>query len=270
MKIARILTLILSVGLICGCSKNTADVNLIPVETLKDGFVFINQKGEIVIKPTQKITNATFFYDGVSLVKIIDESSLTLGNPLTYINTKGEFITSKKYKEATFFREGIAWCVEENGYPTAINKKGETLFVLKNCEKAVLFNEGLAPVSFVENGIEAWGYVNTKGEIVISPIYVACDQFSEGLAPATTDESVGYGYINTKGEYVIQPQFAEAYMFNENGLAIVGIGDSDRKYGVIDKDGKYVISPQYDRIIPDGDMFIVGESGVYGWPRSRA
>lgn len=270
MKHINLLIIILATCLFCSCrQEKKADNNLIPVKTNQDGWIFINQKGETVLKPVQKIYKASFFYDGISLIEIADEMSQTLSSPLTFLNINGELINNKKYKYATIFNDGIAWCVEENGYPTAINQKGETLFSLKNSEKAGIFSEGLAAVCFKEDGIETWGYVNNKGEIVIPPTFVACDLFSEGMASATIDEKVGYGYINKKGEFVIQPQFSATYMFNGDGLAVVAIGDSDRKYGVIDKSGKYVISPQYDRIVPDGDLFIVESSGVYGWVDSQ-
>lgn len=270
MKKNNLLAIILVSCAFCSCEhKNEADINLIPVKTNENGWIFINQKGETVIEPVQKLNEATFFYEGFSLVQIANEMSQTDSPSLTFINTKGDFITDKKYKYATIFNEDIAWAVEENGCPTAINKKGEILFSLKNCEKTGIFSEGLAPVCFKEDGIDTWGYVNNKGEIVISPVFVACDLFSEGMASATIDEKIGYGYIDKKGEFVIQPQFSVTYMFNGDGLAVVAIGDSDKKYGIIDKSGKYVLSPQYDRIVPDGDLFIVEDSGVYGWVDSQ-
>lgn len=270
MKHVNLLIIILATSLFCSCrQEKKADNNLIPVKTNQDGWIFINQKGETVLKPVQKIYKTSFFYEGIALVEIADETSQTLSFPLTFLNNKGEFINNKKYKYATIFNDGIAWAVEENGYPTAINKKGETLFSLKNSEKAGIFSEGLAAVCFKEDNIETWGYVNNKGEIAIPPTFIACDLFSEGVASATVDEKVGYGYINKKGEFVIQPQFSVTYKFNRNGLAVVAIGDSDKKYGIIDKSGKYVVSPQYDRIVPDGNLFIIEDSGVYGWIDSQ-
>lgn len=268
MKLTNLFIIVLSLILMAGCKGGEFSIDLIPVQT-NDGYIFINQKGEIVIKPVQQLTSASFFHESISLVEINIESSSVNQNTKAYMNTKGEFITDKKYKSATIFSDGIAWCVEENGYPTAINKKGETLFVLKNCEKAAIFYEGLAPVCFIENGVEKWGYVNNKGEIVIPPTFTTCSGFSNGLAAASIDQTAGYGYINKKGEFVIQPQFSDFDTFTVNGLAVVAIGDSDKKYGVIDKSGKYVISPQYDRILADGDIFIIESSNLYGWIDSK-
>lgn len=266
MKQINLLIIILAACLFCSCRKEKeVDNNLIPVKTKEDGWIFINQKGETVLKPVQKIYKASFFYEGISLIEIADETSQTQTSSHTFINNKGEFINNKKYKYATIFNDGIAWVVEENGCPTAINKKGETLFSLKNSEKAGIFTEGLAPVCFAEDGVQIWGYVDSKGENTIPPSFVKCSGFKSGLAPAVKDEAAGWGYIDKKGEFVIHPQFSEANCFQENGLAVVGIGDRDTKYGIIDKKGKYVVSPQYDTIIPDGDIYIVKVSDVYGW-----
>lgn len=65
--------------------------------------------------------------------------------------------------------------------------------------------------------------------------------FNSGLVNVK-DGSGKWGYINTKGEYVISAQFDKAYEFND-GLALVKSGDL---YGYIDKTGEYVINPQFD------------------------
>ena len=89
---------------------------------------------------------------------------------------------------------------------------------------------------------ELWGYVNSKGEYVISPRFDDAKDFYENMAIV----SVGgkYGYIDTTGKYLINPQFDYAEYFPEDGLAVVKVDD---KYGYIDKTGKYVISPRFDK-----------------------
>ncbi len=76
--------------------------------------------------------------------------------------------------------------------------------------------------------------------------------FSEGLAKIKMNDK--YGFINTKGEIVIEAKYESASNFSE-GLAVVGIPDTEKestqyskpqKYGYIDKDGNVVIEPQYE------------------------
>ena len=145
-------------------------------------------------------------------------------------------------------------------------------------EKIELFQEGLAPMPFVDangtvlwgyidrggeqvieprfekaksfgsNGLAAvcidkkWGYINKNGEIVIVPAFEAADEFGENdYAPVKMNGS--WGYINRSGEFVINPQFDEVEPFAENGMALVQIGG---KYGYINRKGVYVIEPRYE------------------------
>lgn len=100
------------------------------------------------------------------------------------------------------------------------------------------------------------GYVNEKGEFVISPQYSSVYPFSnDGLALVTKtrdgEESwqftYKFGYIDSTGKEVIPLQYDYATSFYECGLAIVGIGElyEDCKMGVINKKGEYVIELQY-------------------------
>lgn len=50
-----------------------------------------------------------------------------------------------------------------------------------------------------------YGYINTKGEVVIKPQFENAAQFSEGLA--YFEKGGKYGFINLKGEIVIQPVY---------------------------------------------------------------
>lgn len=68
------------------------------------------------------------------------------------------------------------------------------------------------------------------------------NMFSEGLL-AVEDSSGRWGYINKKGEYVISPQFSEAYPFDSDGTAVVFVGS---KFAIIDKKGKFVVQPKIE------------------------
>ena len=62
------------------------------------------------------------------------------------------------------------------------------------------FSEGLAAVEI--NG--KWGYVNTNGEMVISPEYYEACSFKDGLARVKTSDSDldGWTYINKSGRKI--------------------------------------------------------------------
>lgn len=219
--------------------------------------MFVDQNGEVKISTQETLDKASFFREGLSLV----EKNFSF----SYLTEKGTFLTDKEYNSATIFREGIAWVVEKNGFPVAINNKGDSLFSLPSCVKALAFSDGLAAVKIDENYFSFWGYVDKKGEFVIPADFVDCMSFSEGLAVASKDQKKGYGYINKKGEFVIEEQFDKASPFNK-GLAVVKIGGENSKYGVINTKGEYIVQPTSDmRIEIDGDLIMFRNDDGIGW-----
>ena len=63
-----------------------------------------------------------------------------------------------------------------------------------------------------------WGFINRRGEFVISPQFEAAYAFSDGLARVRSDGRIGY--VNRRGELVIPTTFRDGTAFN-NGLAFV-------------------------------------------------
>ncbi|WP_298516100.1 WG repeat-containing protein [uncultured Kordia sp.] len=75
---------------------------------------------------------------------------------------------------------------------------------------------------FPFNFYDSWGFINVKGEIVVSPIYEEAFNFHDGLAKVRLD---GYfGFIDTSGELVIPNQFDSASDFHY-GIAIAYKGN---------------------------------------------
>src|SRR6476469_1923529 len=62
------------------------------------------------------------------------------------------------------------------------------------------------------------GYINEKGKIVISTIFLSGNAFSEGLAAVRLNGM--YGFINESGTFVIKPDFDFATNF-VHGLTVV-------------------------------------------------
>lgn len=238
--------------LFSSCSKKEEDYSLIPVK-IGDKWGYIDQSGKIVINP--QFSTASFFNEDMAVVSINDKYG--------YINKKGEYEITPTYKSAAIFSEDIAWVVKEGGAPTAINKKGEELYTLKEAEYVYTFNEGVVCFSISdpnkENG-SLYGFADNKGNIIIPPTYQNAGFFSEGFAAVGNNEGK-YGYINKKGIVVINYQFDIADGF-ENGKAVVSI---DGAYGVIDTEGKFIINPQFDMMRADGDLYFVEVGDKYGW-----
>ena len=88
---------------------------------------------------------------------------------------------------------------------------------------------------------EKWGYINSKGEVVIQPQFAEAWPFSEGLAAACIEHDK-CGYIDETGKFSINPQFQTALRFSDGLAAVV----TDGKVGYVDKTGKLVVNPQYE------------------------
>ena len=121
-----------------------------------------------------------------------------------------------------------------------------------------------------------WGYVSTKGEYIVNPIFTNADHFSEGLARVEKDNRVGY--ISKKGKFVIPCEYLGGTSFSEGKAFVTGpemcpmcidkkgnilfkvdsveyvysfsegyavIVTADWRYGYINGKGKKVIEPRY-------------------------
>lgn len=248
------LLLVWSCLLLASCGGSGVS-ELIP---LYDGetYVYFNSKGEVAVKPEVNVEKASMFRDGLALVGVKTDEGVRYG----FLNMKGELEIRPQYLSATTFSEGLAWVVEPNGAPKAIDRKGEEVFSLPEVEEVMMFTEGLALFSKKDSdGEQRMGYVDKKGKVVIEPFYKEVKPFSNGLAVVRTVDK--YGYINRKGEMVIPEQFADASIFTGN-FAVAGI--SRDHWGVIDKKGSFVINPKYGEITIDGNEFLVAENNRCG------
>lgn len=98
----------------------------------------------------------------------------------------------------------------------------------------LLFSQQDARFRIIENN--KIGYINSKGEIVIKPIYNNGSDFSDGLAAVR--ENGLYGFIDINGIYIIQPQYEYASAFHEG-------------FGAVYKDGKkQIINRKGENAIP--------------------
>ena len=123
-----IITLVLALASCGGEGNGILEIKLFPIKSGKE-FQYIDREGKIVINPQFK--EASIFREGVALVKTSGE------NPQWgFISEEGKFIIPANYKRATIFSEDLAWTVSENGFPNAINKKGEIKFTMQNAEAA--------------------------------------------------------------------------------------------------------------------------------------
>ncbi|MDR1882623.1 MAG: WG repeat-containing protein [Prevotella sp.] len=223
-----------------------------------DTFVYIDTKGEVAIIPEVEVVETSLFREEYALVGIETDDGRRYG----FLDTKGKLAIPAKYIRATTFSEGLAWVVEPDKAPAAIDRSGKEVFSMPDAKTVEFFSDGLAKFGQEdEKGNTLYGFVDKKGKVVIKPDYPIAQWFSNGLSNVSTDKQE-VGYINKKGKMVIAEQFAEAIVFTPEGYASVKTSEG---HGVIDKKGSYVINPQYAQYIKiDRGDFIVKEGGKIG------
>jgi len=203
-------------------------------------YGFIDSNGKMVIEP--KFAGAKGFKDGFATVVRAEKMANTVVQTSGFIDKQGKYLV-ELLSDAGGFSEGLAAARWMGQYFSYIDTSGKKVIepgpgANRHFQRAGEFSEGLAPVALQQTG--RWGYINRRGEIVISPKFGMAQSFSEGRA-AVVDRSGKWGYIDSSGKMVIQPKFSEAAAFL-NGLAQVGLDGT--KIGYIDQDGKYVWAPR--------------------------
>lgn len=157
------------------------------------------------------------------------------------------------YLEISPFSEGLAFVKPDENTRICIDKKGNQVFDASRWTSVAPFSEGLARVSV--NSAEpnsrsggsfpdpVYGFINTKGEVVIAPKWDFAKSFHEGLAsvglaymlPGRTDGTTsggnsayaydwnlyGYGYIDKTGALALYEHWGAASSFAD-GKAVVG------------------------------------------------
>lgn len=247
MRILHIIISTLFIVLLLGCASksdpttpgdtSTSQVNLYPAQ-VGMAFGYIDTSGKMVIPA--KFTNAGLFKEGLAPVE-----NASLGGPISwgYINTKGSYVIKPQFYKAEPFSDGMGKVTKYiNGdyWFGYVDNKGK-LVIKPQFKDARNFYEGVAWVRSAET--DRWGLIDKTGTFITKANLENAVDFFEGLASVKIKN--GYGFVDTKGKLVIQPQYTFAYKFSE-GMAYVNVGDREYgKYGYIDKNGKMVIKPEY-------------------------
>ncbi|WP_312369535.1 WG repeat-containing protein [Lachnoclostridium sp.] len=167
-----------------------------------------------------------------------DYGSIRVNDKETYIDKKGKQITSELFDNTNPFSDGMGR-VMLNMKTSYVNTSGKR--INKEFDHGYDFSDGYACV-YKDN---YYRYIDKKGDYAFGEDakYSQAKSFHNGLAAVQSSKGK-WGYIDTKGKLVIDCQFNGAFDFDEK-LAPVRIGD---KFGFIDKTGKIVIKAIYDTV----------------------
>ena len=162
-------------------------------------YGFVNKKGEVAIPLSYKY--ASSFSDDLALVRV-------KSGKYGYINNQEEIVIPTIYDDAETFSEGLA-IVEKANKEMVIDKKGELIYTLpknQSFDDGYGYQNGLILVVKDRDGNwwsdddQKYGYLDTKGEVVIDFIYDDADDFEDGIAYVKKNDRIFL--INTKGEEV--------------------------------------------------------------------
>ena len=200
---------------------------------------YMNQKGEVVIEPVYK---KCYKFSENGLAPIYESKKFQFINLKgEKVNTD---IEGFKLIEGFMgigglqgYMDGLV-AVQKNKSWGFLNSEGVVAIMLKY-EKVSSFNNGFA---IAQGGGDFYVIDKTGKEIKIEIAdLVSVKGFTEGMAPFA-DNSKLYGFIDTKGKMIIPAQFASVGYFND-GLAWAKT--ADKKIGFLNKDGEWVINPQF-------------------------
>jgi hypothetical protein len=188
-------------------------------------YGFVNQTGEIVVKPQ---FNYVQEYDNGKVLAHVGAGQDTL------LNEKGERLHNYNVQYMDVFSEGLAPArLTENSKLGFINEEGE-LVIAEKYEIAEPFHEGLAKVGLSSYENQS-GLINSKGDYVLQPQFGEIVYLGKSLwAVAKTTRQMGYNgesephkfaLYNSKGEKISDYVFDDIQPFQGN-YAVVQQGVS--------------------------------------------
>lgn len=157
-------------------------------------------------------------------------------------------VSPKHFTQIGHFFEEVTIAQKETDSPLLlINKKGETVAKLANYQGYTLlmahnFSEGRA---LVYTAAQKYGYIDTRGKMVIKPSYDCAYDFSDGLAIVGLADEQGrmaYQAINPQGEVVFHISLQNNRIngeFSEERLLCKDLNQNYCSY--LDKSGKTVL-----------------------------
>ncbi len=183
-----------------------------------------------------------------------------------YADLDGNLIIPIQFDEASLFYEGLATVRMDKKW-FFIDEKGEKAITIDPDIIGIVevgnFNEGLCPIQKTtilnKQPATKYGYLNTKGQLAISPQFDRVGRFIGGLAVVDslvysvnnagqkTGVTVYRGLIDKKGNPVTNYEFKEIFPFSEAGYARVIHSNLDRQ-GIIGKNGETLTNDYYTEV----------------------
>lgn len=226
-------------------------------ENDKTRIKYLDLSGKLVLEPNYDY--AYDFENGIAMVFNFTDKTRT-SKKFGFIDKNGKPIIPCNLDDASQFSEGLAY-VSSNDFQGYIDTTGKKTINLGETA-GFMFSEGFAAVN---NKKFEFGFINSKGDLVIDYKFDEVGSFKEGFAKFNRDNK--FGYIDTKGNERIPANFDIVKNFNE-GRAFVGLYDIDFKafWAVIDTNGNYITKHIFTRVHDFSDGYAaVRDSSLWGF-----
>jgi len=141
------------------------------------------------------------------------------------IDKSGEFVSDDRYSDILLDRngyylyDGIIVAAKDNSY-TFYNSEWKTISDF-SCNSIDIYS-GTDIFAFEKDG--KWGFVTSKGDVVIEPQYDCAKSFSNGVAAVQLVDK--WGFINEDNQVVIDFIFEDADYFNKEDSCMVLVRES--------------------------------------------
>ena len=308
-KLYRMFILLVVMALLAACSSQggkevykdndeliDSNDELYPAYVYKDNdknWGYINSKGEFVIEPQYRLASDFVSY-GLAIIEIEGKYGV--------INTKGEYVLKPLYEYILGIEDEVIVAIREYGSYVFSDLNGKELGEIKGFVGG--FSEGLALYAeSLDWGNQKYGYIDTKGNVVIEPKFLSGGSFIDGKAVVKVAEGISavidttgkpintiyeniygdisegiiiygdyanakLGYMTIEGIKLTEAVFNDARPFN-NSYAQVMTEDGNGKvlWGLVNKEGNFVVLPQYGGIeeIDEGLYSVYNSIDDFDW-----
>jgi hypothetical protein len=204
----------------------------------KDGKYFYVDRNGNLKDPPGKYDELYEFRSGYSMAKI--KGTGTDPHKYIFINKdlKEEFTVSAKQGYSVW--ENVAIVSRDNTTYEMMDTKGNIFKTLTGIETLSFCSDGMLAVR--KN--YKWGYINNKGDEIVTPKYDTCTAFKYGYGRVKLNSK--WGIVDRSGTEIIQPKYGNI-LPGENGYFIYY---DNNGWGMMDKTGKIIIQPTLSTITP--------------------
>lgn len=252
---------------------------------LEEGpFIFINQRGNMVIESKPNWSFDGDFNDGLAPVVVKGKSG--------FINTKGEIAIKPKFDSVRSFSDGLAYVEVGEGVQALvgyIDRSGKLKIPFENLYRVgtdFVMNRAIVS-KYNSNTGDKIILIDQTGKVLKNQLNLTCGTDFQSLVKGVaelipvrleldnqTKILSGCGYIDMQGKIAIppDPKIQKAKPFSE-GLASVKIKG---KWGYINRSGSIVIQPEFNGVssFRNGLAYVkvnaasegfINHSGQYVW-----